>query len=80
MWSYKLGASVVLNGLFLTLGILVRPPPCAAASLQAMDGKPAATSAAADAWMNSRRCRYTLFGVISDERMPGAFLISIGRL
>jgi hypothetical protein len=30
--------------------------------------------------MNSRRRRYTLFGVISDERMSGAFLISIKRL
>jgi hypothetical protein len=44
------------------------------------EGIPAATRAAADAWINSRRRKYTLFGVISDERMSGAFLISIERL
>ena len=38
------------------------------------------TSAAVDAWMNSRRLRYTLFGVISEERISGAFLISMPTL
>jgi hypothetical protein len=45
--------SVVLNGLpFLIPASFVRA--CAAAS-PASDPKPAPTSAAADAWMNSRR-------------------------
>ena len=35
---------------------------------------------AADAEMNSRRLRSTLFGVISEERMSGALLISMGGL
>ncbi len=68
----------VVIELFCTFGSLANPPPCAATWLQL--GNPAATRAAADAWMNSRRRRYTLFGVISDERMSGAFLISIRRL
>jgi len=41
---------------------------------------PAATSAALDAVRKSRRLRYTLWGVISDERISGLFLINIGAL
>ena len=79
MCSYALGGSVVLSGLFLTLGSLGRTA-LGERVVGTGEPSPAATRAAADPWMNSRRLRYTLFGVISEERMSGAFLISMSGL
>src|SRR5271157_16398 len=70
--------SVVLNGLFWMPSILV--PAKAVNDGETISRSPAPLAAAAPATAiparNFRRFRYRLLGVISDERMSSAFLIS----
>src|ERR1700739_588519 len=71
--------SVVLNGLLPIPSILF--PACAITEGEIVSRRPRPIAAAAPVRAaparNFRRLRYRFFGVISDERMSGAFLISI---
>src|SRR5215472_4441211 len=72
--------SVVLNGLFLMPSILFPAKTEAEGATISLASKPAAKAAPARAApaKNLRRFKYRLFGVIADERMSSALLISIG--
>src|SRR5262245_33720971 len=75
-------ASLVENGLFWIPSIFVFAPATRdgeASSRRPTPDKAAAPATAALA-RNFLRFRYKLFGVISDDLMSGAFLISIGHL
>src|SRR5215469_15627341 len=72
--------SVVLNELFLMPSILFPAKTEAEGATISFASKPTAAAAPAIATpaKNLRRFKYRLFGVISEERMSPAFLISIG--
>src|SRR5215469_1288635 len=72
--------SVVLNELFLMPSILFPAKTEAEGATIPFASKPTAAAAPAIAApaKNLRRFKYRLFGVISEERMSSAFLISIG--
>src|SRR3984957_5252694 len=71
--------SVVLNGLFWMPSILLPASTVVRGETISRSPKPAAAAAPATAApaRNLRRFRYRFLGVISDERMSCAFLISI---
>src|SRR5690242_20889606 len=76
-------ASLVENGLFWMPSILLLPSAAAVIDGEANSCKPIPAAAAAPAIAvparNLRRFRYRLFGVISEDGISGAFLISIKK-
>src|SRR6266496_2319339 len=70
--------SVVLSGLFWTPSILFPARTVIDGEIVSFRPRAAAAPAIAAPARNLRRFRYRLFGVISEERMSSAFLISMG--
>src|SRR5437588_5176163 len=70
--------SLVLNGLFW-MPLILLPARTVEGAITALSFSPVAAAAPASpaAARNWRRFRYSFFGVISDERMSSAFLISM---
>src|ERR1700686_4159921 len=71
--------SVVLNGLFWMPSILFPARAVVEGETTSRNPKPVTVAAPASAALarNLRRLRYKLLGVISEERMSSAFLISM---